>query len=140
MTPITEKFFALLRYSIGGQQEPPAILDEEWEPVSIMAVEQSLIGVLCQGVSRMSTVMPLSDEVKLTCFLQTEQIAEANKKMNAATVKVTKRLNKEGFDCCILNPRFGFLATSMYGWWATSLLLSHWVSSQTQKPHQCITI
>ena len=102
MTPITEKFFALLRYSIGGQQEPPAILDEEWEPVSIMAVEQSLIGVLCQGVSRMSTVMPLSDEVKLTCFLQTEQIAEANKKMNAATVKVTKRLNKEGFDCCIL--------------------------------------
>ena len=102
MPPTAEKFFSLLRYSIGEQQEPPDIRDEEWEPINVMAAEQSLTGVLYEGVSRLSNAVPLSEEVKLTWFFQTEQIVEANKKMNAATVKVAKRLRKEGFDCCIL--------------------------------------
>lgn len=102
MTPTAEKFFSLLRYSIGEQQERPDIRDDEWEPINIMAAEQSLTGVLYEGVSRLSKAVPLSEEVKLTWFFQTEQIVEANKKMNAATVKVAKRLRKEGFDCCIL--------------------------------------
>ena len=102
MTPTAEKFFALLRYSIGEQQEPPTMRDDEWEAVNVMAAEQSLTGVLCQGVIKMSAVVSLSDEVRLTWFLQAEQIADANKRMNAASVKVAKRLQKDGYDCCVL--------------------------------------
>ena len=102
MTPTAEKFFALLRYSIGEQQEPPVVADDEWEALIMMAAEQSLTGVLCKGVIKMSAIVPLPDEARLTWFLQTEQIAEANKRMNTASVKVAKRLKKDGFDCCIL--------------------------------------
>lgn len=102
MTPTAEKFFSLLRYSIGEQQEPPDIHDDEWEPINVMAAEQALTGVLYEGVSRLSKEVTLTDEVKLTWFFQTEQIVEANKKINVATFKVAKRLRKKGFDCCIL--------------------------------------
>ena len=102
MTPTAEKFFALLRYSIGEQQEAPAIADDEWEALIMMAAEQSLTGVLYQGVSRLMKEVALSEEVKLTWFFQKEQIAEASKRMNEASVKVARRLRKEGFDCCIL--------------------------------------
>lgn len=102
MTPTAEKLFGLLRYSIGEQQELPDIKDGEWEPVIVMAAEQALTGVLYEGVSRLSKEVTLTEEVKLTWFFQTEQIVEANKKINMATVKVAKRLRKRGFDCCIL--------------------------------------
>ncbi len=102
MTPTAEKFFSLLRYSLGEQQEPPIIADDEWEAVNVMAAEQSLTGVLCQGVIRMSAAVSLSDEVRLTWLLQTGQIAEVNRQTNAACAKVVKRLQREGYDCCVL--------------------------------------
>ena len=102
MTSTAEKFFSLLRYSIGEQQEPPVIQADEWEPIIVMAAEQSLMGVLSEGVSRLSEVVTLTDEVKLTWFFEAEEIVKANKKLNAATFRVAKRLRKGGFDCCIL--------------------------------------
>lgn len=102
MTEIAEKFFALLRYSIGEQDEVPVILDEEWEPVNNMAAEQSLTGVICQGVVRLSEERPLPEDVRFAWLYQKELIAEANKKINVASVKVAKRLRKCGFESCIL--------------------------------------
>jgi hypothetical protein len=102
MTSTAEKFFSLLRYSLGEQQQQPVISDDEWEDINVTAAEQSLTGVLCQGVMRLSAVTPLPDEVRLAWFLQTDQIAEANKRLNVACFKVAKRLRKDGYDCCIL--------------------------------------
>ena len=102
MTEIAEKFFALLRYSIGEQDEAPVISDEEWEPINNMAAEQSLIGVLCQGVARLSEERPLPEDIKFAWFYQKELIADANRKVNVASAKVAKRLRKNGFECCIL--------------------------------------
>ena len=102
MTEITEKFFSLLRYSIGEQQVIPTMELDEWEAVNTMAMEQSLTGVFYQGVSRLAREVKLPEEVTLTWYFQNEQIIEANKSMNTAAVKVLRKFRRAGYGCCLL--------------------------------------
>ena len=101
-TAITEKFFGLLRYAIGEQSDAPLISLEEWEPVYTMAAEQSLLGVIYDGLQRLSGQVQLPEEILYEWFLLNEQIVEANRVADESVVKISKYFIKRGYDCCLL--------------------------------------
>lgn len=101
-TAITEKFFGLIRYAIGEQPEAPLISFEEWPSVYEAAVEQSLLGVLYDGLQRLSGRVQLPEKILFEWFLLNEQIAEANRQADESVGKLTTHFVKEGFGCSLL--------------------------------------
>ena len=101
-TAITEKFFELLRYTLGEQTDAPLISLEEWDVLNTMATEQSLLGVFYDGLQRLSKEVQLPEETVLLWFVQNEQIVGTNRAVDAAVIKVARRFAKRGYGCCLL--------------------------------------
>lgn len=111
---ITEKFLALVRYSIDEAAPMPDIRTEEWPVLFAMAKKQAIAGVLFHGVERYTTsdVRRHTDdvgrktevprEVVLQWFALSEQIRKQNKALNDRCVKIAEEFKKDGFNSCVL--------------------------------------
>jgi hypothetical protein len=62
-----EKFFELLRYSIGASDKMRHLSDEEWHTMYDMAQKQSLIGIVFAGISRLPVELLPPKMIKLSC-------------------------------------------------------------------------
>ena len=95
-------FFSLLRYSIGASDEfPLEITEEMWHDIYIMAQQQSLLGVLFDGIQRNAQSRPPRD-LLLKWYAVSERIRKRNMMMNASAVDLEKYLMQNGFSTCIL--------------------------------------
>ena len=101
-TDTTELFFGLLRYTLEEQAEAPQVSPEQWDAINTLATEQSLSGVLYDGLQRLSKSVQLPEDTVLLWYVQNEQIVEANHTIDAAVVKVARKLRKENYRCCLL--------------------------------------
>lgn len=61
MNDIYDKFFQLLRLTIGSSTDIPLIQKEEWKSIYEIAQKQSLMGVIFDGIQKMS--MQLNQQV-----------------------------------------------------------------------------
>ena len=96
-----EKFFLLLRYSIGSSTElPGSISDEEWMQIYQLAAMHSVLGVMLKGVDTCGMKPPFA--LLMQWIGDAENIKESNKKANATAVKVSKFFEDKGFRGCIL--------------------------------------
>ena len=99
-----QKFFQLLRYSIGASDEVPDIIsDEEWNDIYEMAAMQSVSGVMFEGVQRLGEqgVRP-PFQLLMDWVAAAEQIEEQNRAVNRVAVKFLAQLRQDGFEGCIL--------------------------------------
>ena len=99
-----QKFFQLLRYSIGASDEVPDITsDEEWHEIYEMAVMQSILGVMFEGVQRLG-VQDVKPPLPLLMdwVAAVEEIEDRNREVNRAAVKLLAQLRQDGFEGCIL--------------------------------------
>ena len=99
-----QKFFQLLRYSIGASDEVPDITsDEEWHEIYEMAVMQSIIGVMFEGVQRLG-VQDVKPPLPLLMdwVAAVEEIEDRNREVNREAVKLLAQLRQDGFEGCIL--------------------------------------
>ena len=111
---ITEKFLALVRYSIDETAPIPDIWTMEWPVLFTMAKKQAIAGVLFHGLERYTMPdtesqkddvrgkMEVPREVVLQWFALSEQVKQRNRVMNQRCVDVTRMFEKDGYSCCVL--------------------------------------
>ena len=109
MKNIQDKFFQLLRLAIGASDEIPPIGNGEWRAIYEMARKQSLLGVVFDGIMKMSDVakmkgesMEMDVDLLMTWMGKCKQIEKRNQKLDEAVGKVSAWFQKKGFRSCIL--------------------------------------
>lgn len=109
MTVIQEKFFQLLRLGIGVSDSIPHVKVAEWSEIYEIAKKQSLLGIVFDGVQKMSdafkekgTSVDMDVELLMTWMGKCKQIEKRNVQLNEAVGKVSEWFLKKGFLSCIL--------------------------------------
>ena len=109
MIDIYNKFFQLLRLAIGSSNDIPQIQKEEWKSIYEIAQKQSLMGIIFDGIQKMSDATKAkgdSMEVDINLLMNwmgiCRQIEKRNHQLDEAVGKVTAWFEKKGFRSCIL--------------------------------------
>ena len=102
MSEITDKFFRLVRYAIGGSHQVPQIGASDWEAMYDMAKKQSVIGVLFESVQRMGQNATIPRQLKMNWFYKLNQIKNRNMLLNQRSAELVSMFQIDGFDCCVL--------------------------------------
>lgn len=109
MIDIYNKFFQLLRLAIGSSNDIPQIQKEEWKSIYEIAQKQSLMGIIFDGIQKMSDATKTkgdSMEVDINLLMNwmgiCRQIEKRNHQLDEAVGKVTAWFEKKGFRSCIL--------------------------------------
>ena len=109
MIEIYDKFFQLLRLTIGSSTDIPLIQKEEWKSIYEIAQKQSLMGVIFDGIQKMSDATKAtgdSMEMDINLLMNwmgiCRQIEKRNHQLDEAVGKVTAWFEKKGFRSCIL--------------------------------------
>ncbi len=103
---IVQKFFCLLQLAVGKCPVEIIPIDEkEWEVIYRMAIKQSLVGVVFEGVQRL-TERNSEQKPPLKLLLewigQTEQIKSRNKQMDEKSALLKRLFESKRYDSCIL--------------------------------------
>ena len=106
---MNDKFFQLLRLAICSSDVIPHIEKEEWREIYEIARKQSLLGVIFDGIQKMSDAAKLKGEsiemdvdLLMTWMGKCKQIEKRNHQLDEAVVKVSAWFRKKGFRTCIL--------------------------------------
>ena len=109
MIDIYEKFFQLLRLVIGSSDMIPRIEKGEWSAIYEIAQKQSLLGVVFDGIQKMSDIskrkgesMEMDVDLLMTWMGKCKQIEKRNHHLDEAVDKVSAWFLKKGFRSCIL--------------------------------------
>ena len=86
-----------------GQQPMPDIDGEqEWQLMMQLAKKQTVQGVIGRGIRMMPKEQRPPRDIYMRAYVLSEKIANLNKKVDAACVKVADMMAEAGFPCCIL--------------------------------------
>ena len=109
MNEIYNKFFQLLRLAIGSSTDIPQIQKEEWRSIYEIAQKQSLLGIIFDGIQKMSDATKAtgdSMEMDINLLMNwmgiCRQIEKRNLQLDEAVGKVTAWFEKKGFRSSIL--------------------------------------
>lgn len=96
-------FFEILRIALGRQQVLSAVPTvEQWRELYLMAVKQTLVGVLFPVLEQLPQEQRPPREVVLQWYMLKERTIKANRLLNQRAVETQAFFRGEGFDCCIL--------------------------------------
>lgn len=107
---IQDKFFSLLRFSIGTDDQGPTITYQELKKIHELSRKQSLQAVIFSGVKRLpkDAIITQPDEAvdRDTLFMnwigECVMIARQNMKADENIAGLFHRLGDKGFECCLL--------------------------------------
>ena len=103
---IPEKFFYLLQLAVRKRPVDIISIDEkEWNVIFEMAYKQSLVGVVLEGVQKLTDCYPEQKppvDLLLKWIGQTEQIKQQNEQMNEKTAMLRRMFEGWGHGNCIL--------------------------------------
>lgn len=109
MIDIYDKFFQLLRLAIGYSDVFPKIGKREWSAIYEIAQKQSLLGVVFDGIQKMSDIAKIkgeSMEMDVDLLMKwmgiCRQIEKRNHQLDEAIGKISAMFQKKGFRSCIL--------------------------------------
>ncbi len=103
MTNIHDKFFQLLRFAIGTSDVVPLIENGEWEEMFRLAKKQALLGIVFEGMKRLSREQwPDDGDFVLKWTMEAKAIKRRNYKTTAVCLRLTEDLGKDGFEVCFL--------------------------------------
>ena len=106
VSQITEKFFYLLQLAVGKHPADfISIGKNEWEEIYETAIKQSLVGVVLEGVQKLTDRWPEQKppvELLLEWIGQTEQIKAENKQMDERSAMLKRMFEGNGYESCIL--------------------------------------
>ena len=93
-----------LRFSLSIDSELPDSIDElNWELLYKFAQEQAIVGVLFEGIKRLTASDPHPVSQLLAKWLMVDNAIESqNIHMNARVEEVVGLFRRNGFDCCLL--------------------------------------
>lgn len=98
---LLEISFQLLRLSLGITEDNSRnITCEDWQEIYAFSLQQSLLGVIFQGVQRSGQRPPQALVFQWLAY--SERIKGLNKKANEVAVEVSRLFKENGFRACIL--------------------------------------
>ncbi len=98
-----QEFCLLLQSAIGKQVALPRVLtDKEWKAVFALAKKQALSGIVLEGVKRLTKEQWPKADIVMEWTLVAEAIKRRNMKTTDVCLTLTKQLEKDGFEVCIL--------------------------------------
>lgn len=93
----------LLQAAVGKQVALPRVLtDKEWKAVFALAKKQALSGIVLEGVKRLPKEQWPKADVVMAWTLAAETIRRQNMKTTDVCLGLTKALERDGFEVCIL--------------------------------------
>ena len=97
-------FFDFLRFCIGSTKEIPSSLKEaDWKELYAIAQKQCLVGVLFDGIKKLSAEhVGMKKELLLQWMAESQMLEKANVRLNDAAIQVSEWFRKMGFRTCIL--------------------------------------
>ena len=97
-------FFDFLRFCIGSAKEIPGSLKEaDWKELYAIAKKQCLVGVLFDGIKKLSAEhVVMEKELLLHWMAGSQMLEKANVRLNDAAIQVSEWFRKKGFRTCIL--------------------------------------
>ena len=97
-------FLDFLRFCIGSAKEIPDSLKEvDWKEQYAIAKKQCLVGVLFDGIKKLSAEhVGMKKELLLQWMAESQMLEKANVRLNDAAIQVSERFRKKGFRTCIL--------------------------------------
>ena len=97
-------FFDFLRFCIGSESEIPSSLKEaDWKELYRIAQKQCLVGVLFDGIQKLSPAeVGVNKDLLLQWMMQCQMLEKANVRLNDAAIQVSEWFRKKGFRTCIL--------------------------------------
>lgn len=104
MSLLQEKFFDLLRFSLGITDSLEAPIEaSEWDALLELANDQSLVGILYSGIERLPKELRPQQRQQLFTWMATkQQIEQYSQLVTRQTVNVINQLRSNGFDACVL--------------------------------------
>lgn len=98
-----QAFFELIEVTTGKRAALSETLNEaQWETLLQQIKEQTLIGPLYYGVTKLPKEQQPDAEFMLSWCAMVERIKQINRRMNAAAVKLYARLKQDGFNNVLL--------------------------------------
>ncbi len=101
---ITDLFFDLIQVSLGNKEhlrQTPS--EEDWLQLFTLASEQSLLGVLLEGVNRLQTTSLSIPKQTLLEWIGVQQLTtQQNQKLNRRAVDLCNLFKDWGFRSCVL--------------------------------------
>lgn len=99
---LTDKFFALLRLSVGAAAERPVIQADEWPQLFAMAQKQQLAPLLFDGVQAMGDQAAIDGDLLMRWMGKSVQMERRNRQVDEAVGKVSTWFERKGFATCLL--------------------------------------
>lgn len=101
--PISIRFFALLRFSLGIDASfRYTFTPDEWHDVFRMACRQAITGVLFAGVQRLKGADAPPKELVMRWLALSVSTRKSNEMVNRASIEAQKRFETMGFRCCVI--------------------------------------
>lgn len=97
-------FFDFLRFCIGSDSEIPSSLKEvDWKEQYAIAKKQCLVGVLFDGIKKLSAEhVGMKKELLLQWMAESQMLEKTNVRLNDAAIQVSEWFRKKGFRTCVL--------------------------------------
>ena len=97
-------FFDFLRFCIGSAKEiPDSLKKADWKELYAIAKKQCLVGVLFDGIKKLSAEhVGMKKELLLQWMAESQMLEKANIRLNDAAIHVSEWFRKKGFRTCIL--------------------------------------
>lgn len=100
-------YFRFIQFSL-GKYEGKEFLDGsalnvfDWQAFYEFANQQTLLGVIMDGVQRLPKEVAPSQELLMRWFFISQKVAKQNVILDKATVAIYRKITSEGYQCCIL--------------------------------------
>lgn len=97
-------FLDFLRFCIGSAKEIPDSLKEvDWKEQYAIAKKQCLVGVLFDGIKKLSAEhVGKKKELLLQWMAESQMLEKTNVRLNDAAIQVSEWFRKKGFRTCVL--------------------------------------
>lgn len=97
-------FFEFLRFCIGSESEiPDSLKKADWKELYAIAKKQCLMGVLFEGIKKLSAEhVGMKKDLLLQWMAENQMLEKANVRLNDAAIQVSEWFRKKGFRTCIL--------------------------------------
>ena len=101
-TPAVEALFVLLRNALGGDSRPVLLDGPGWEEMLDMAREQTVTGLVFQGVSRLPSIVKVPDQVLFRLMMEADRIKRRSTQVQAAARQLVTQYREAGLHPVLL--------------------------------------
>ena len=106
-TNAARAYFRFIRFSLDIEEgkeflDGSALSGIDWQKFYEFAHQQTLLGIVMEGIQRLPKAVAPSQELLMRWFFISQKIAKQSIILDKATAAIYRKISSEGYRCCIL--------------------------------------